>query len=311
MKQLIIFIIFLIFPVFVHGQEQCGHLIEKGWRGMDCFHCMHPNAQGGTSPINDLLTRSCLKKVMIAFVVDGSFGYNEAEIKKSIDALTASGRELWLHLYVFNGPAQRRWESGVFQSFAVMDPYVFQSKILNDKKLQNEFINIVKERIAPVVSYAASKGAKISIAPGLEDNLSDAGYKKALSLVQKNVPKGIKITYVRNHCFRCAAGNGRALPPKVILEEHDDLLFNHRWDGIINTDGRYFKFSSEKSSLPSLFDLAPSWLASANNQRNAFLLWVPHFQDTPISEIPRPLWQRNFRGPTEDEAAEIIDFLQY
>src|SRR5262245_38951710 len=130
------------FPAY--AGEQCGTLLEKSWRGIDCFHCMYPTAQGGSSPVNDLLTGSCLKKVMIAYVMDGSFGYNAEQVVKSIDSLTAGGRELWIHFYVYNGPAQRRWQSGIFKSFAIMDPFVFQRRLLHEKKLQDDYSRIVK-----------------------------------------------------------------------------------------------------------------------------------------------------------------------
>lgn len=313
MKKVLLLLLLLFFSAPLNGycQSSCESRLDRGWRGLDCFHCMHPKAEGGSAPIADILVRSCLKRVMLAFVVDGSFGYNESEVKSSIDAITSSGQELWLHLYVYNGPAQRRWQSGVFQSFAIMDPNLFQHKIVGNRSLRAKYAAVVKERISPLVAYALQHGAKVSVAPGLEDNLNDQGFNSALGLLKKNIPRGLNVAYARNACFRCTLGNGKNTPKGILLEEHDDTLFARRWDGIINTDGRYFRFSFENSSLPALFDLAPRWLTPANNQRNAFLLWIPHLQDTPPTLIPKPLGQRNFRAPTENEAAEIIDFLRY
>jgi hypothetical protein len=82
----------------------------------------------------------------------------------------------------------------------------------------------------------------------------------------------VPYTSVRSSCFQCARGTGRGRPPGVLLEEHDDSFFPSRWDGIINTDGRYFRFSRETSESPTLEELEESWLRRAARQRNAFLL---------------------------------------
>lgn len=318
MKEKKWIVIYLIIAVVIGLQSRtlsaeeltnCSNLHDRSWRGINCFHCLYPTAPEGALPIVNLLKNSCLKRVMISFVVDGSFGWNEFQIKQSIDILRANKQDVWLHLYVYNGPAQRRWQSKIFQSFAVMDPSEFQNRIVYDKKVRAEYSKIVRQRIAPIARYAISKGAKLSIAPGLEDNLDDRGFRAALQLLKKNLPKRTNIKYVRNPCYRCAIGNGRSIPKKILLEEHDDLLYDRRWNSIINTDGRYFRFSSENSSLPTLSDLVQSWLQGPAKRGNMFLLWVPHFQDAPYGVISKPLSQRNFRAPTQDESAEIIDFL--
>ena len=231
-------------------------------------------------------------------------------IESSVAALRNAGQDVWVHLYVYNGPAQRRWKSGVFQSFAAMDLGVFRYKLARDRHLQAEYQKIVKSRIVPAAAYAVSLGAKVSVAPGLEDNLDDQGYRAALRLIREVMPVDVPVTYVRSSCYQCEKGVGRFRPPGVLLEEHDDKLFPLRWNGIVNTDGLYFRFSDEGTRYPPLQERLDSWLRRAEKQQNAFLLWIPHFQDAPPGLVPRPLNERNFRGPSVREQGEILDFLR-
>jgi len=247
---------------------------------------------------------------MLSFVVDGSFGWRDGEIDNAVEELRNAGHDVWLHLYVYNGPAQRRWRSGVFKSFAVMDPLVFRHGMVHDPHLQDAYRDVVRSRILPAVQFASGIGAKVSIAPGLEDNLDDAGYRVSLRLLKEILPRSIPVSYVRSSCYQCQRGTGRFRPKGVMLEEHDDRLFPNRWDGIINTDGRYFSFSTESSPFPRLAELVEPWILRAEKQRNAFLLWIPHFQDAPPGLIPTALDERNFRGPSDAESREIIEFLR-
>ena len=291
--------------------DDCTELLDRPWRGLTCFQCLHEAAPGNSAPIVDVLRTSCLKRVMIAFVVDGSFGWKAGEIESAVQALRANGQEVWLHLYIFNGPAQRRWQSGVFHSFAVMNPFSFRYAILENRKTRASFRAIVRERAVPALRAAVALGATVSVAPGLEDNLDDASFRAALRLLQASVPEALTPQYVRNPCFRCQVGNGRSLPQGLLYEEHDDQLFDRVTNGIINSDGRYFRFSTESSEDPTLEDLQESWLGQAALLNNAFLLWVPHYQDAPKGVLPRPLSQRNFRGPTDSEREELVTFLRY
>lgn len=306
------YVVFAIFTLIrcAWGQDQCSKLIEKNWRGIDCLHCLHPRAPGASEPIVDLLKSSCLKNVMISYVVDGSFGWKEGEIERAVQELHDAGRNVWLHLYVYNGPAQRRWQYKVFDSFAVMDPLLFRRSIVKNARTKAAFSAIVRERILPVARYAASIGARVTIAPGLEDTLDRLGVRSAVKLIRDVVKDSVDYGIVRSTCFRCQAGGSYFIPHGGMLEEHDDALFQRRWNGIVNTDGRYFRFSWEKSPFPTLDELVLPWLTQPSQRGNAFLLWIPHFQDAPPGLIPTPLNERNFRGPTEQEKKEIIGFLK-
>lgn len=307
---LLVFLLVFGSPFSGKSDVRCNKFVEAPWRGIDCLHCLHPRAPGGPGPIVDVLHATCLKRVMLSFVVDGSFGYQPGLIEEAVQNLTLAGHQVWLQLYLYNGPAQRRWENPIFPSFASIEPSIFQAKLLHDQSFQNEFKKIAKDRIIPTARFAKSLGARVTVAPGLEDNLSELGFKRAILLLKSVTDRDIVDQYVRSSCFRCQSRNG-ALPPRGILqEEHDDLLFARRWNGIINTDGRYFRFSSEKGLLPTLHQLRESWLMIAKNRKNAFLLWIPHFQDAPFGTPSRSFEDRNLRGPTEDEKRELIEFLR-
>lgn len=310
-KYLLTTIICLLgLPSLSLAEELCPQLLNTGWRGMNCLYCLHPQAPQNSGPITQLLKDTCLKNVMISFVIDGSFGWKQGEMERAVRELRQAGRNVWMHIYVYNGPAQRRWQSNVFDSFAVMDPSVFRKKIVTNTSLKAAFVRVVKTRVLPAAAFAVSMGARVSIAPGLEDSLDDVGFRMSARLLRSAMGSAVPYTLVRSSCFRCEQSVGRFRPRGSLLEEHDDQLFPYRWDGIISTDGRYFRFSYETSEHPTLQELRDTWLGRATRQRNAFLLWVPHYQDAPPGLVPRPLSERNFRGPTPLESREIIEFLR-
>ena len=295
------------------AQVSCPNLIDRPYRGLSCLHCLHPNAPDGAAPLVEVLASSCLKRVALAFVVDGSFGWNPEEIYSAIDTLSSSGRSLWLHLYVYNGPAQRRWRSGVFSSFAMMDPNLFRGKIVNDATLRAKFAAIVQDRITPLVRYAVAHGAAVSIAPALEDNLDDRGFKEALGLVKANL-QGVSISrFIRSPCYRCAGGASSNLPAGVTLEQHTLSPRFIARNGIVHTDGEYFHFSTDPawSKTDPILDGLRTLLVNSGLRGNVFLLWIPKYQDAPPGLLPRSPDTRNYRAPTVSERTELIRFLTY
>ena len=309
--QLMLITFFALLGPHVNAQDNCTTLIDRPYRGLSCLHCMHPDAPGGAAPFVEVLQASCLKRVALAFVVDGSFGWNADEIYNAIDSLSGSGRSLWLHLYVYNGPAQRRWKSKVFNSFAVMDPNLFRSRIVSDAGLRAQFAAIVDQRIAPIVNYAQQHGVAISLAPALEDNLDDRSFKEALGLIKANLHGVTAMRYIRSPCYRCGGGSSSNLPAGVSLEQHTLSPRFVARNGIIHTDGEYFHFSSDvawSSADPSLAGLT-TLLSNSGARGNIFLLWMPKYQDAPPGLVPRSPDNRNYRIPTESERAELIKFL--
>jgi hypothetical protein len=290
------------------AQEACDTLVDTTPRGIMCLYCTHKTAPGGSKPITDLLKSTCLKNVAISFVVDGTFGLEYDQITNSITELTLDNRQLSLELYLYNGPAQRRYRHNVFKSWATMNPARFREYIKTDRKTKKAF-NKSMEDLYPILNYALEKNVAIYLAPGLEDNLDDFTYRYMLSKMKRKFADFKSITYVRSACIDCAAGNESNLPKGTIREVHGfgkaDIVRN----GIMATDGFYFRFSAEKSSKPTLSELV-SAVRNASALNSLFFLWVPHFQDTPPGLIPKPLNQRTFRGPNANETKEIIDFLQ-
>ena len=303
--------ILLLFCSCVAAQSNCADLIDRPYRGVSCIHCLHPDAPGGATPFVELLAASCLKRVAIAFVVDGSFGWDPEEIYNSIDSLSTSGRSLWLHLYVYNGPAQRRWRSGVFNSFAVMDPNIFRAKIVGDAALRASFAAIVRERIAPILMYATAHGVQVSIAPALEDNLDERGFKQALALIKANIEATSVTRFIRSPCYRCAGGASSNLPGVVTLEQHTLSPRFVARNGIIHTDGEYFHFSTDRpwSNTDPTLDGLTALLTNSGARGNVFLLWMPKYQDAPPGLVPRSPDARNYQIPSAAEKSEIIRFL--
>ena len=285
-------------------------LLEAPWRGISCLHCLHPLAPEGPQPIVQVLTNSCLKRVMTAFVIDGTFGWNPDAVRTSLDSLSSEGREAWVHFYVYNGPAQRRWSSGLFHSFAVMHPATFLRKLKESLGFQDVYREIVETRVAPLVEYALARGIKVSIAPGLEDTLDREGFQVALALTKSALPSPEKVTWARSACYKCRGEGSQSLPLGVIKEIHTSRTDSSLSDGIVHTDGEYFRFKGDNDpSMPRL----GKWralLEAAESRSNAFLLWVPKYQDAPPGLLPRSPDAREYKRPSKSEERELIRFLR-
>lgn len=297
------------------AEKKCRKLIEnKAPRGMLCLQCLSKRAPSGVTPFVSLLQESCLKRIALGFVTDGTFGFDEDRLLEAVQGLAKGGRKGSIHLYIYNGPAQRRWQSGVFKSFAVMDPFLFRHKILEDIATQEELRKSVA-RLSNVLTYAASLKVSISIAPGLEDNLGDESFIKALTIIKETVPPDVSVHWVRSSCTRCAIGNDTTVPKGVAREIHTrgtDFSFQK---GIVSNDGDHVRFSFEKTTsstgelLPTLSDLKPA-LKKSTQLKNTFLLWIPKYQDSPYGVVPYSPEIRSFKKPTLSEKLEILAFLK-
>ena len=285
-------------------------LLDTGYRGVSCLHCLHSQAPQGVTPFVELLKKSCIKNPMIAFVVDGSFGWDAARINEAIEGLASDGRSGRLHLYVYNGPAQRRWASGFFNSFAEMHPATFLKRIKSDAAFREEFRGVVRERIVPAVAYATSLGVKVSIAPGLEDNLDSEGFVTALSLIQNEVPNSESVSYVRSACYKCPFT--RLSDATVAEESHTLAMKSIPSMGILHNDGDYFKFSDEKDKKNKfpLLSTYKKFVKKANEMGSAFILWTGKYQDAPPSLVPTSPDTRTYKVPTASEEKEIINLLR-
>ena len=291
-----------------------GGFLDLPWRGLSCLHCLHQNSPQGPAPLVNVLKSSCLKRVMMAFIIDGSFGWNADAVREAIQSLSQNGREAWVHFYVYNGPAQRRWNTGLFHSFAIMHPATFLRRIKHDRVFQREYQEVVKTRLDPLVEYASSLGVRVSVAPGLEDTLDKAGYKKILSLTKKSLTNPESVTWARSLCYRCSTLTERSIPQGILREVHTSNATYSVYHGIVHTDGEYFRFSGDPEipdapAAPLLSDWR-KLLSGTGDRGSAFLLWVWKYQDAPPGYIGRSPDSRTFRAPSSAESRELIEFLQ-
>jgi hypothetical protein len=264
--------------------------------------------------MGNVLLKSCLKKVALSFVLDGSFGDNDQIIGDEVARLSGEGREVHLHLYVYNGPAQRRWESDVFKSFAVMDPLLFREKLRSERRFQQTFSNQVS-RISPLLQIAKNSNARVTLAPAVEDNLDDETFGIAIALIRDAIPADLMPTLVRSPCSDCAIGNEFTIPAGVAREKHTATNNFVMKGGIVVNDGEFVRFKSDRGSaasgreIPLLNTLTPL-LRYTGKTGNKFILWIPKYQDTPADLVPKSPEARTFRKPTRQEERELINFLR-
>lgn len=295
------------------AQVSCPRLLDGPPRGVMCLHCMHPAAGGRADPFVEILLSSCLKNVAIAFVTDGSFDYDENIILDAIERLGSGGRTLYLHLYVYNGAAQRRWRTRFFRSFAVMDPAAFRVRIRGDRRLRRKFTaELVKLR--PILEAARSAGARVSLAPAIEDNLDNSGFSAAIKLIRRGIPRKLLPSLVRSPCGDCAFGNQSGIPAGIRSEVHTLSTEFSTSGGIISTDGEYFVLDHDMgpgvpAGTPTLTSIVPT-LQRAGALRNVFLLWVPKFQATNPDFSPVHPDTRDYKTPTPRDKVAIIEFLR-
>lgn len=293
------------------ADESCARLEEtRAPRGMQCLHCLHPRAPGGVAPFVELLKKTCLKSPALGFVVDGSFGFDEARLLEAVAGLSEGGRTGRIHLYIYNGPAQRRWQAGVFPSFAAISPRAFRRGIIEDATLRQRFTDQIS-LLHNVLLTAQALDVSISIAPGLEDNLDNRGFIEAMKLSNSALPQGVHAEWIRSPCVRCASGNDARVPHGARLEVHTSTAHFKNRRGVVSNDGEHTRFSFEPRDdrLIPLARLNQS-LALADKLQSTYLLWIARYQDSPYGYAPLSPNDRHFRSPTVEEEAEIVEFLR-
>ena len=211
--------------------------------------------------------------------------------------------------FIYNGPAQRRWRSGVFRFFASMDPRDFRRGLINDPALRAQFGDQVR-KLHNVIITAHTLGVSITVAPGLEDNLNGRAFKAAQQLIKSAWPQGIPFKWVRSPCLRCSAGNSAQLSDKVGLEIHTAEASFENKGGVISNDGEHtrFSFESKDDRFIPLQRLEKS-ISKADQLRSTYLLWIAKYQDSPYGFTPVSPNTRRYKAPTDREKAEIISLL--
>jgi len=251
----------------------CTSLLDRAPRGLACLHCLHPAAREQSDILVEILSRSCLKQVAINYLVDGSFSENGVQeetylrdrqlILKHIEHLTIEGREPLLHLYLLNGPAQRRYDSnpgrGLFTEIA---PAEFRRRILDDENIRTSFGNHVRA-LLPLLSSANAMGARISIVPMLEDNLDAESFVEIGRLVETAIGDTVSYSIGRSACPSCANGSDSTLPKRYFREIHSLKHSSGVTGGLVTNDGED-DLSSEQISEA---------LKVANMNGNTFIIW--------------------------------------
>lgn len=307
----LLFVLTLLFPSQGRA-DSCKKLDVTPARGLLCIHCMHEKATGSLAASIRILRESCLKNVALAFVVDGTFGFDATAIEEAVQELSDAGRRVHLHLYVVNGPAQRRWNSGTFQAFSVMDPVKFRNLILTDATLQDQYVSRVEELLNPI-ALTKELGGTVTIAPALEDNLDNAAYAELLTLTRRAIPKSLGVKYVRSACSDCAIGNEAITPKRVLREVHTSKPFFRMKGGIVSNDGEFVRFPWDKNPrekpTPLLTILRPV-IARASAMKAVFLLWIPKYQGSTSIEHPITPEGRKYVLPSNAERKEIVRLLR-
>ena len=126
--------------------------------GISCLHCMDPRVKASTPKIVEALKNSCANNLALAFVVDGSLGFDENVIRNSVNSLLSGGKSVTLHLYLLNGSAIRKASSKLFSGFLNnIPPDSLRNGIKNDKRLQDQIKNY-SARFVPLLRWARHWG---------------------------------------------------------------------------------------------------------------------------------------------------------
>ncbi len=294
----------------------CPYLIESTPRGLSCLHCLQPEAKEQAKTIVTTIAASCLKNVAINYLVDGTFSYDEATLKEHIDLLTSDGRRLFLHLYFLNGASQRKWKSTNSAGFAVeIAPEKFREEIKEDSNLRDKYQQLVK-KVAPAMQYAASKGAVLSVAPMLEDNLKEDSFEALADLTLKSLPANLNVLMGRNPCPGCYRGNDRDVPSGFFRESHSIENASNLKDSLITNDGDVTDFDFRNANAPNslnLDDLRDARDAASKNN-NVFILWTASYQglyyNNEGSATRVTAAKRKYALPSIAEKSWLINFLR-
>lgn len=321
MKLIAFFLFLFLLATKVHSE--CPSLKEHVPRGISCLHCLFTGNTASVLGLTDALINSCNKKIGLAFVTDGSFGNEFDVIYQAYEKmLELKNRELFLHLYLVNGPAQRRWRKVEFHGFGLgISPQKFRSLIKKNKIYQQKYKDYLTT-LLPVLDFSKQNEIKISISPVLEDNLDDASFRSILKLT-KEVFGNYDIRYLRNPCSDCFAGNTAKVPKGVGKELHHIGKYLKTRNGIVSNDGwGYVYFNGEKKEEIKLpyrikgreekavtLDEISNLADISEKLNNTFLLWIAKYQQTVSGNKNIAPELRKYPVPTAGELEEISEFI--
>jgi hypothetical protein len=277
---------------------------------------MQREAREQAADLIDILRASCLKNVSISVLADGSFGFDSNFLLGEIRRLAAGGRRPFVHIYLSNGPSQRRWRSTPLKGFGTqIPPEEFRRKLIADPAFEAEVIDYV-ERIRPLAREIRKIGGVVTLAPALEDNLTNKAFNRFVEIIGNAIPGDLPIQLVRNACTNCYPGNEGAVPKGVLRESHGLTLSPGLKGGLFSNDG--------KPDMTDLSAAAPSnsrrsQLASLRNraaqQNTSFFLWSAKRQGLRargdnLLGFEVPANKRKYPRPTAAEREELMRFLR-
>ncbi len=275
----------------------CAGLVQTSPRGIACLHCTQPEAAEQADILVGILESTCLKNLTMNYLVDGTFGDDLSPIYEHIARLSDGGRTFFLELYLLNGPAQRRDEARFGG-----DVENFRRRILNDASFRGEYQRRVAN-VIPLLRFARSEGASISLVPMLEDNLTDEAYEALMDLTLQAIPVEIPFAIGRSPCSSCYSGNEDGIPAGVFEEIHSLGPSGGNRVGVATNDGEKYDNLAELRSLRNF----------ARDRDAAFILWDGARQGLVSGPgsgwVRKPAAERDYPIPGEDEQQEIIDFL--
>ena len=300
----------------LRNNTPCASLLDGASRGLACLHCTQPQARAQAILLHRLLRQSCLRRISINYLVDGTFSFDKDFLINQISELTQGDRQVFISFFLANGAAQRRFDITRIDSFATqISPQEFRERIEHDPELQEQYLMLVR-RLIPVLEHAHAEGARLALIPYLEDNLNNRAFEVLLALTQSVLPPNLPLLFGRNPCgTQCYPGNEDGIPPGVFEEQHTADMFIQTANGIVTNDGQdYASLATAPNPLARtcLNQLRMVRDVSAT-QNNSFILWsarrqgLPPDIDTQLFPIPAG---RHYDVPTEAEQVEIIEFLR-
>lgn len=294
--------------------DECSELREGPPRGLACLHCMEPGARASADAIVDLLRRSCRRTIAINYLLDGSFGFDESLLREHIETLTEGGRQLFLEIYLLNGPGQRRYQSlryrGVHANTA---PHEFRELLRSNDPATAERLTKHTESLVDVLRYAESRGAMVLVVPMLEDNLDRESFTALLDIVMSAIPPDIPVSFGRNPCAGCTEGADSDVPDGLFRETHDALTTRIPVAGVVSNDGHDYCLGQDcgedEIPFPALMDAA----RRAGARDSVFILWSAAGQGLAGEgnelTFRRPE-ERSYAVPSVEEKSLIMGFLR-
>ena len=253
------------------------------------------------------MAQSCRRNLATTMLVDGTFSDDRDFLGEIVRTVVSRGSRLHLFLYLSNGPSQRNpinRNRGIGPS---MPPEEFRRRIISDPALQSQYQNRVQWAL-PLVSYALSLGAQVSLIPMLEDNLDAAAARQMEQLTLAVIPSSMPVSLGRNPCPGCYPGNDKSVPAGIFLDQHIRSLAEgvQVSNGLVTNDGTTLAFPGENKGIP-FQDLA-GIIKQAGSRNNSYVIWHDSYQGLiDGSRLDQDL--RTYAVPSESEAIMLAQLL--